>query len=49
MIMISEITLNNYTERSVPTWLKADNYGTLLTKDHRQIGVLNRLAQLLKH
>ena len=49
MIMVSEITLNNYTERSNPTWLKADNYGSLLSNDHRQIGVLNRLAQLLKH
>ena len=49
MIMVSEITLNNYTERAIPTWLKADNYGSLLDGNHRQIGVLNRLAQLLKH
>lgn len=49
MIMVSGMTtMNNVTERSVPAWMSADNYGALLEQDREHISLLKRIQTLLK-
>ncbi len=47
MIMISDITLNNYTEREVPVWMNADHYDVLLSQKTEEKSFLNRLSTIL--
>lgn len=49
MIMVSGMTtMNNVTERSIPAWMHADNYGALLLQDGREKSLLQRIYSLLK-
>lgn len=49
MIMVSGMTtMNNVTERSVPVWMGADNYGVLLKQDRERTSLLQRIQSLLK-
>lgn len=47
MIMISDVTLNNVTEREIPSWMKADNYDVLMGHSHNEERLLNRLQSFL--
>lgn len=48
MIMISDITLNNVTERAVPAWMANDNFAELMNREEEKAGLFSRLHTLLK-
>lgn len=47
MIMISDMTLNNYTVQATPNWMAADNFSALLSQKHQSKSILDRVAALL--
>lgn len=49
MIMISDMTMNNYTAQATPNWMAADNFATLLGQKHQENDFLSRLVALLKN
>ena len=48
MIMINDITMNNYTAQAVPTWMNADSYDQLLGVE-KEASLFNRIAAFLRH
>ncbi|MCD8190956.1 MAG: hypothetical protein LUD78_12215 [Clostridiales bacterium] len=48
MIMVSDLTLNNYTAPAAPSWMAADNFGALLSQQHQHTTLMERLSQLLR-
>ncbi|MCQ2443848.1 MAG: hypothetical protein MJ077_12210 [Oscillospiraceae bacterium] len=48
MIMISDVTLNNVTEREIPSWMKADNYDVLMGHTHNDTNIFDRLHNFLR-
>lgn len=49
MIMISDMTINNYTVRATPEWMTADNFSMLLKQRQQGKSFLDRVAALLKN
>ena len=47
MIMISDMTMNNYTAQATPNWMAADNFATLLNQKQKTESFLNRLQAFL--
>lgn len=48
MIMISDVTLNNVTEREIPAWMKADHYDVLMGHTDNGDHLLNRLHSFFR-
>ncbi len=48
MIMISDLTLNNYTAPATLSWMSMDNFGELLSQQHQRTTLSERLTRLFR-
>lgn len=48
MIMVSDLTLNNYTAPAAPSWMAVDNFGALLSQQHQRVTLAERLVQMFR-
>lgn len=49
MIMVADITTNNYTAQAAPSWKSVDNFGLLVSQNEpKRSNVLRRLAERFK-
>ncbi|GEM_PF-3780574 len=47
MIMISDMTQNNFTSAATPSWMKADNFDVLMNQKDAEPGLLDRIRSFL--